>query len=108
MTVRTVIGAALILAGVAVALVAVLGLFRFRDVLERLNAGALADTLGVLLALAGLAVLCGWTAHTAKLVLVLAILWATNPVSAHLIARMELFTGRDLDPEHMETGEREL
>lgn len=109
MTVR--IGAALVLLflGAAVIVVSILGLFRLRDVLERLHAGALAGTLGALLILAGLGVLCGFTAHTAKLAVVLAVLWLTAPVSLHLIVRMELITGRDLEPDRLEgEGEKEL
>ena len=35
--------------------------------------------------------------------------WATNPVSSHLIARMELITGRDVEPDRMKgEGEQEL
>ena len=44
--------------------------------------------------------------HTAKLVLLVVILWVTNPVSSHLIARMELITGRDREPDRL-TGEGE-
>ena len=106
MTLRT--GAAMVLIGLGLAVVvmSVLGLFRFRDALERLHAGALTDTLGVLLIVSGLAVLCGFTVHTAKLVLLVVILWVTNPVSSHLIARMELITGRDREPDRL-TGEGE-
>jgi len=39
--------------------------------------------------------------------LLVIILWATNPVSSHLIAYMELVTGRDIDPERLK-GEGEL
>ena len=63
----------------------------------------------VLLILAGLALLCGFTVHTAKLVLLVVILWAVNPVSAHLIARMEVITGLGMEPDHLqEKGEQEL
>lgn len=102
---------ALVLMGLGLVVVALslLGLFRLQDALERLHAGALSDTLGVLLILGGLAVLWGPSWQTAKLGLLVVILWATNPVSAHLIARMELITGRDLDPDELRgEGEREL
>ena len=37
------------------------------------------------------------------------ILWVTNPVSAHLIARMELVTGRGIEPDTLPGGgEQEL
>lgn len=109
MTVRIGIAMALITLGVAVIAISILGLFRLRDALERLHAGALTDTLGLLLVAAGLGVLCGFTDHTVKLAVLAAILWATNPVSSHLIARMELITGRDIDPDRLEgEGEQDL
>ena len=43
------------------------------------------------------------------LVLLVVILWAVNPVSAHLIARMEVITGLGMEPDHLqEKGEQEL
>ena len=65
--------------------------------------------LGVFLVLAGVMVLWGFTVASAKLVLALVILWVTNPVSAHLIARMELVTGRGIEPDTLPGGgEQEL
>lgn len=106
MTLRIGLAIVLMSLGAAVILISVVGLFRLKDVLERLHAGALTDTLGVLLIVSGLAVLCGFTVHTVKLVLLVVILWVTNPVSSHLIARMELITGRDREPDRL-TGEGE-
>ena len=106
MTVRAAIAIALIAWAIVVIAIAVLGLFRFRDALERLHAGAIIDTLGVLLVLLAVAVLCGFTAQTVKISILLVVLWMTNPVSSHLIARMELITGLDKDPDLL-TGEGE-
>lgn len=109
MTVRIAVALALIFLGILVVLVAALGLFRLKGAINRLHAGAMADTMGVLCVLCGLMVLCGWTVHTAKLALVLVILWLTNPISSHLIAKTELLTAHDLDADHMEQkGERPL
>lgn len=109
MTIRIGVAMVLIIVGVLVIALSILGLFRLRDALERLHAGALTDTLGLLLIVAGLAVLCGFSWHTGKLVLLVFILWATNPVSSHLIARMELITGRDMEPDQLKgEGEQEL
>lgn len=109
MTVRELLGAALLILGVLVVTVAAIGLFRFRRTLDLLQASALADTLGLFLVTAGLVVLCGFTVHTVKLVLAAAILWVVNPVSAHLIARMEVITGLGLDPDQLPgEGEQEL
>ena len=109
MTVRTAFGAALLALGVVVVILAAVGLFRFRRTLDLLQASALADTLGLFLVAAGLAVLCGFTVHTAKLILAAVLLWAVNPVAAHLIARMEVITGLELDPDQLPgEGEQEL
>ena len=109
MTVRSSAAVCLLALGVLVVVIAAVGMFRFRRTLELLQASALADTLGLLLILAGLALLCGFTVHTAKLVLLVVILWAVNPVSAHLIARMEGITGLGMEPDHLqEKGEQEL
>ena len=108
MTIRTAVGAVLLSLGVLVVLLAVIGVFRFRRTLDLLQASALADTLGLFLVAAGLVVLCGFTVHSAKLVLAAVILWAVNPVSSHLIARMEVITGLNLDPDQLPGEEKEL
>ncbi|OUQ80186.1 monovalent cation/H(+) antiporter subunit G [Flavonifractor sp. An100] len=109
MTVRIGLAIVLITLGILVIGISILGLFRLRDSLERLHAGALTDTLGLLFVGAGLAVLYGFHWATAKLILLWIILWATNPVSSHLIARMELITGRDMEPDRLSgKGEQEL
>ena len=106
MTVRAIIAIVLISLGIVAAAIAVFGMFRFRDALERIHAGAIIDTLAVLLVLSGVALVCGFTVHTAKIAILLIVLWLTNPVSSHLIARMELITGLDNDPDQL-TGEGE-
>lgn len=59
MTIRTILGVVLICLGVVVVLIAALGLFRFKETLDLIHAGALADTMGVFLVLAGVMVLWG-------------------------------------------------
>ena len=68
MTVRILLALLLLFLGALVLAVSVLGLFRLRDVLERLHAGALADTLGALLMLSGLGLLWGFSAQTGGMV----------------------------------------
>ena len=107
--IRTILGAALIAAGVFAVCVGVLGLFRFRYVLNRMHAAALVDTLGVLGVVLGLVVLCGVTVLSGKLLLILIFLWLTSPVATHLIAKMELLTEMDVDADaKAEEGERRL
>lgn len=87
--IQGIVGVVLIVLGVLVCCVSVLGVFRFRYVLSRMHAAALADTMGLFLTLLGIAVLSGFTGFTAKLVIAWIFMWIASPVSSHLIARME-------------------
>ena len=88
--IRFALSAALTLFGLFVLVTAALGLFRFRYVLNRIHATALADTLAVLTILAGLALAWGFTPVTLKLLAVVFFLWITSPVASHLIGRLEV------------------
>ena len=87
---RFALGAVLMLGGLFVLLSGVLGLFRFRFSLSRIHAGALIDTIGILLTLGGLIVALGFTLTSLKLLVVIAFLWCTSPVASHLIGRLEV------------------
>lgn len=89
---RNVIGLVLILMGVAVMVLAVIGTYRFKYVLNRMHAAAMVDTLGILLVLSGLMVLAGFGAMFLKLLSIIVFMWMTSPVTSHLIARAEVLT----------------
>ncbi len=91
------LGAALMLGGLFVLLSGVLGLFRFRFSLSRIHAGALIDTIGILLTLLGLVVALGFTLTSLKLLIVIAFLWCSSPVASHLIGKLEVTVTEKLD-----------
>lgn len=97
--IRFAVSAALTVFGLFVLVTATLGLFRFRYVLNRIHAAALADTLAVLTILAGLALAWGFTPVTLKLLAVVAFLWLTSPVASHLIGRLEVTVNDQLPME---------
>lgn len=97
--IREMIGAALIFLGVVTILLAVLGTYRFRYVLNRMHAAAMVDTMGLLLSIAGLVVLWGVSWVSAKMVLILVFVWSASPVMSHLIARAEVMTHAHLSDE---------
>ena len=99
--IRFALSAVLTVFGLFVLVTATLGLFRFRYVLNRIHATALADTLAVLTILAGLAPAWGFTPVTLKLLAVVAFLWLTSPVASHLIGRLEV-TVNDQLPQEMQ------
>ena len=84
----------------------VVGLFRFRYVLNRMHAAALGDTLGIGVSLTGLILLSGWNAASLKMALIIVFLWLASPVSSHLISRLEVVTNEHL-AEHCELPEGE-
>ena len=88
------VGGVLIVIGLLTVCMAVLGVFRFRYVLNRMQIAATGDTLGIGLCLVGLMVANGLNAVTAKLALVVVFLWCASPVSSHAIARLQMTTDK--------------
>ena len=98
--VRFLLGAGLLLSGVAVFLIEMIGVYRFKYVLNRMHAVAMGDTLGIGLCLMGLIVMSGLNFTSLKLFLVIAFLWFSSPTSSHLIARLEVTTNEDKEPHY--------
>ena len=91
--------ALLMLLGLFFEVSAVIGVFRFRYVLNRMHAAAMGDTMDIFLMLLGLAVANGLSMLSLKLMLLVLLFWLTSPVSSHLIGRLELVTNEELDRE---------
>ena len=103
--IRIILGALCIVLGLFVCVMSVVGLFRFRYVLNRMHAAALADTMGLFLCLLGTALLTGLTPLTCKLALAWIFMWIASPVASHLVARVELLlVGRLPDGTDQERG----
>lgn len=94
-TFRFVLAAILCAAGLAVILTSILGVFRFRFVLNRMHCAAIIDTLGTLILLTGLMIASAAPAYVLKLLGILLFLWIGSPIASHLLSRMELLTDKD-------------
>lgn len=90
-------GTGLLIIGVVVFLLEILGIFKWKYVLNRMHAAALGDTLGLGVSLLGLMILFGLRFATLKLALVIVFLWCASPVSSHLISRLEYTVDEDLE-----------
>lgn len=97
--IATVLGLGLFYFGLFTFFTAVLGLFHFHYVLNRMHAAAVGDALGIFCVLAGLILLHGWSLTAVKALLILLFLWLTSPVASHLIAEMEVLTIPNLHAE---------
>ena len=87
--IRFLAGALLLVLGLLIFLIQMIGVFRFKYVLNRMHAAAMGDTLGIGCCLLGLIVMSGISFTSLKLLLVIIFLWFSSPVSSHLIARLE-------------------
>ncbi len=92
MIIRAVLASVFLLSGAFVFSVCVLGLFRFNNVLDRMHAAALGDTMGIFLTILGVIILSDNIYQIVKLALIVIFIWMTSPVATHLIGKMELLT----------------
>lgn len=95
--IRFFVSATLILIGMVVFFFEMIGVFRFKYVLNRMHAAALGDTLGIGFVILGLIVMNGLNLTSLKLFFVVVFLWFSSPVSSHLVARLEVTTDEESD-----------
>lgn len=88
-----VVSSFLLLTGVALAVLAGLGLVRFPDVFSRMHAATKPATLGLLLVMLGAALRQDSGSNATKLLLVAAFQFLTAPVAAHMIGRAAYRSG---------------
>jgi len=77
----------LIVLGSAFCLIGALGLLRMPDFFTRMHAASLVDTLGAGLLLMGMMLQAGFTLVTAKLLMIVLLLFFTSPTATHALAR---------------------
>lgn len=104
--IRFITGAVLMAFGVAAGAVSILGVFRFKFVMNRMHCAAILDTLAMAGILGGLMVLTADMAYVPKLLAALMVLWVSSPAASHLVGRMEIDTD-DTAKAHMEPTEEE-
>lgn len=85
---RFCLAALFILIGVFFSILSVLGVFRFKYILQRMHAAAMGDTLAIFFVLAGLIIISGFTITSLKLAVIIVFFWIAGPVSSHLISNL--------------------
>ena len=81
------IGYIFIAIGVLLNIFGCIGLVRFPDVYNRLQASTKCVTLGTIMVLVGVAVAAGWGAMMAKAIICAVFILITSPTAAHAIAK---------------------
>lgn len=95
--VREILGCAFITAGIILFIIETIGVYKFDYVLNRMHATAIGDSLGILMVIIGGSLLIWEFFATIKLLVLLAAMYITGPVSSHLIARVEALTNNHLE-----------
>lgn len=95
--IRFIVGIAFILMGLLVFVIQLVGVYKFKYILNRMHAAGMGDTMGISLCLVGTMFLFGWGFTSLKIALIVAFLWLASPVSSHLIARLEVTTNEALE-----------
>lgn len=93
--IREIIGAVLMLGGMAFLIIAAIGVFRLPDPFLRLHASTKAGTLGAGLLVAGVAVSYTGANLGMTAFLIIVFLLATLPVAGHLLGRAMYVSGAD-------------
>ena len=106
---RFILGVGLILLGLLVFVIQLIGVYKFKYILNRMHAAGMGDTMGISLCLLGTIFLFGWGFTSLKLVMIIGFLWMASPVSSHLIAKLEVTTNEHLNEycKMEEKGEKE-
>ena len=91
-----IIGYILITVGILFDIFGCIGLVRFPDVYNRLQAATKCVTLGTILLLIGAALIGGWSALSAKAVICAVFILLTSPTAAHAIAKGAYSSGVEL------------
>jgi multicomponent Na+:H+ antiporter subunit G len=102
------VAAVFLVAGAAFLLVSCVGLLRLPDFYTRAHAVGKAETLGSMLILIGLAVYNGAALSSVKLLLILAIIAATNPTATHALTRAAMRSGLKIWRAERKQVERDL
>ena len=95
--IRFILGIGFIITGLLVFVVQLIGVYKFKYILNRMHAAGMGDTMGISLCMVGTMFFYGWSFTTLKVALIVAFLWLASPVSSHLISRLEVTTNEDLE-----------
>jgi multicomponent Na+:H+ antiporter subunit G len=88
-----ILSGAMVIIGVFLFVSGTLGLIRLPDFYSRMHATGKCDTLGALLALAGLAIYNGFNLVSLKIIFIVVFIFVANPTATHAIGRAALVNG---------------
>lgn len=90
--IRFILGTIFLASGLIIFIIEILGIFKFKYVLNRMHAAAMGDTMGLVLSMIGLCFFSGFNFTTLKILIVVVFFWLASPVSSHMTALLESYT----------------
>ncbi len=75
---------------------AVIGVYRFGFILNRIHAAGIGDSLGLLFVIAAVMTATGLKSDSLKLLLLIVFMWFTSPVSSHFLSQVEYYADGEL------------
>ena len=94
--VKFILSAICIIFGLIVFIVGVVGIYRFKYILNRMHSAAMFDSMGLFFICVGCAISLGFDSTCLKIMVVCLFLWIASPVCSHLIAKLEFITDKQL------------
>lgn len=91
-----ILGLLFLIIGMLVFVLEIIGIIKYKYLLNRMHAAGMGDTFGIFSCLLGLILLNGIDFNSAKLALVIVFLWFASPTSTHLISRLEAATNETI------------
>lgn len=92
---KLILGGLFLLGSVVLFSIEMISVFKQKYVLNRMHGAAIGDTLAISFTLVGLIIFSGISFDSLKLIVIDLFLWVTSPVSSHLVAKLEAYTGKD-------------
>ena len=98
--IRFIIAAIFLVIGIVFGIISVLGVYRFKFVMNRMHSAAILDTVAVGFIFLGLMIL-GNVSYIPKLIIAVFLLWIGSPAASHIVSKMEVSTDESAK-EHIE------
>ena len=92
-----------ILLGLFLFIIGVIGIYKFKFVLNKMHSAALLDTMGLFCIILGIAIANGFNATSIKLFFIVIFLWLTSPVASLFISKLEVLTDDQVKKEVNQT-----
>lgn len=100
--IRLIIGGLFIAVGIFFVIVATIGVYRIGNMINRMHASSMCDTMGVFCTMIGQAILLDFGLVTAKVLLLIVFVWLTSPISSFFLGRVEYETNPSFSPREEE------